>query len=358
MTGGAAQPPRCPRDRDCPASTLVLVSHVTVLGAGAWGTALARLLAGGGREVILWTWQEEHAAAMRAAGENQQFLPGAPLPKALRPTSDIAEACSNADWIVVVVPTHAVRATLEQARKVAPRDARWVCASKGIENDTLMLMSEVLEDVLGKEARARSTYFSGPSFAKEVARCLPTNVVAASEDPELARETQALFATEWLRVYTSGDPIGVEVGGALKNVIAIAAGACDGLGFGHNTRAALITRGIAEMARLAMAKGGEVITLAGLSGIGDLILTCTAELSRNRTLGFELGSGKSLAEALASLPGVAEGYLTAKSAHDLAARLEVELPITEAVYSVLHQGKPTHEAVRELLARPVRSEWE
>lgn len=295
---------------------------------------------------------------MRETSENAQFLPGVRLPQNLRATSDIAAASSGAEWMVIVVPTHAVRPTLERACPHARSDARWVCASKGIENDSLMLMSEVMEDVLGKEARARSAYFSGPSFAKEVARGLPTNVVAASEDVELSRQAQKLFATDWLRVYTSNDPIGVEVGGALKNVIAIAAGACDGLGFGHNTRAALITRGIAEMARLAMAKGGQVITLAGLSGIGDLILTCTAELSRNRTLGFELGSGKSLDEALESLPGVAEGYLTAKSAHQLAARLDVELPITEAVYSVLHEGKPTREAVRELLARPVRAEWE
>ncbi len=334
------------------------MSQVTVLGAGAWGTALARLLSLGGRQVTLWSWQEEHAEALRRERENSQFLPGVPLPENLRVTSEISEAASQADWIVIVVPTHAVRSTLERVRPVARRDVRWVCASKGIENDSLMLMSEVLEDVLGKEARARSAFFSGPSFAKEVARCLPTNVVAAAESPELARETQALFATDWLRVYTSGDPIGVEVGGALKNVIAIAAGACDGLGFGHNTRAALITRGIAEMARLTMAKGGEVITLAGLSGIGDLILTCTAEVSRNRSLGFALGSGKTLDEALASLPGIAEGFLTAKSAHELAARLEVELPITEAVYSVLHEGKATREAVRELLSRPVRSEWD
>ncbi len=338
-------------------STLEEVSHVTVLGAGAWGTALASLLANGGHDVALWTWQEAHAEEMRAARENS-FLPGVPLPPSLLPTADLELAMARAEWVVIVVPTHAVRPTLERARACAPKGVRWVCASKGIENESLMLMSEVIEDVLGKEDRKRAAFFSGPSFAKEVAKKLPTNVVAASEDIELARATQSLFATEWLRVYTSTDPVGVEVGGALKNVIAIAAGACDGLGFGHNTRAALITRGIAEMARLALAKGGEVITLAGLSGIGDLILTCTAELSRNRTLGFELGSGKALDQALESLPGVAEGYLTAKSAHALSMRLEVELPITDAVYSVLHQGKPTREAVRELLARPVRSEWE
>lgn len=334
------------------------MSRVTVLGAGAWGTALARLLAERGHEVRLWTWQADHARALREDGENRAFLPGVPLPAGLVATSELPEALAGVEWVVLVVPSHAVRATLEQARPVAPPSARWVCASKGIEEGTLELMSDVLADVLGADVAGRSAVLSGPSFAREVARNVPTNVVAAARDLQVARDVQALFATEWFRVYTNTDPTGVEIGGALKNVIAIAAGACDGLGFGHNTRAALITRGIAEMARLAVAKGGQVLTLAGLAGLGDLILTCTGELSRNRTLGFALGSGKGLSEALAALPGVAEGYLTAKSAHELARRLGVELPITEAVYSVLHGGKPTAEAVRALLSRPARSEWD
>lgn len=334
------------------------MTRITVLGAGAWGTALARLLAEKGHRVLLWTWQEEHAEAMRRDSENRAFLPGVGFPARLTVTASPAEALADAAWVVVVVPSQAVRGTLERARPHATPEMRWICASKGIEEHTSLLMSDVLADVLGPPARAQSAVLSGPSFAKEVARRLPTNVVAAADTLGLARSVQELFATDWFRVYTSTDPRGVEIGGALKNVIAIAAGACDGLGFGHNTRAALITRGIAEMARLAVAQGGQVLTLAGLAGIGDLILTCTGELSRNRTLGFELGSGKQLDEALAALPGVAEGYSTARSAHDMAQRLGVELPITEAVYSVLHGGMPTAEVVRGLLSRPVRSEWE
>ncbi len=295
---------------------------------------------------------------MRADGENREFLPGAPLPEGLGVTSDLTEALGGVEWGIIVVPTHAVRSVLEGAAEVAPPSLRWVCASKGIENESLMLLSEVIVDVLGADAGPRSAFLSGPSFAKEVARGIPTNVVAAAENEALAGATQELFYTDWLRVYTSDDPVGVEVGGALKNVIAIAAGACDGLGFGHNTRAALITRGIAEMARLATAKGGQVLTLAGLSGIGDLILTCTGELSRNRTLGYELGRGKGVQAALEGLPGVAEGYRTARSAHQLAGKLGIELPITEEVYAVLHEGKPTRQAVRDLLARPLHGEWE
>lgn len=334
------------------------MSRVTVLGAGAWGTALARLLVQNGHEVRLWTWQHEHAEDLRAHRENRAFLPDVSLPEGLQATSHLAEALAGSEWVVLVVPSHAVRATLEQCRACLPEGASWICASKGIEEGSLHLMSDVLADVLGPAVAAQSAVLSGPSFAREVARGMPTNVVAAATDLAVARRAQELCSNEWFRVYTSMDPTGVEIGGALKNVIAIAAGACDGLGFGYNTRAALITRGIAEMARLAVAKGGQVLTLAGLSGLGDLILTCTGELSRNRTLGFALGSGKPIEEALASLPGVAEGYLTAKSAHALAERLGVELPITEAVYAVLHGGKPTAEAVRGLLARPVRSEWD
>lgn len=350
---------RAPRgDTFSVGSRLTPVSRVSVLGAGAWGTALARLLTENGHRVVLWTWQEEHARALREHRENREFLPGAALPEGLEPTADLAQAVVGAEWIVVVVPSHAVRGTLERARAHAAPETRWVCASKGIEDGTLLLMSDVLVDVLGQGSSRRCAVVSGPSFAKEVARHVPTNVVAAATDEGLANGLQQLLANEWFRVYTNGDPVGVEVGGALKNVIAIAAGACDGLGFGHNTRAALITRGIAEMARLAVAKGGQVLTLAGLAGLGDLILTCTGELSRNRTLGFALGSGKSLEEALAALPGVAEGYLTARSAHELARRHQVDLPITEAVYSVLHGGKPTAAAVRGLLSRPARSEWD
>jgi glycerol-3-phosphate dehydrogenase (NAD(P)+) len=218
-------------------------------------------------------------------------------------------------------------------------------------------MEEVTADVLGPSVRERYSVLSGPSFAKEVAARLPTNVVVAASNEELSRTVQHRFATDRLRVYSSDDTAGVEVGGALKNVIAIAAGACDGLGFGHNTRAALITRGLAEIARIALAKGGSVLTLAGLAGMGDLVLTCTGDLSRNRTVGFEMGRGKTLEAVLHGLGHVAEGVRTAKSAHDLALRLNVELPICNEVYRVLYEGKSPLQAVSDVLTRPLKKEW-
>jgi len=340
-------------------ATLRLRMRITTLGAGAWGTALAQLAAENQHETTLWTWQEEHAVAMREHRENREFLPGVPLHPSLKLQSDLSSAVEGADLIVVVVPSHAVRQTLTQVAPHVPNGAGVVCASKGIEAGTLQLMSEVIEECL-REAGWTGQFgvISGPSFAKEVARRVPTNLVAASEDQGFAEQVQKAFSNEWLRVYSSGDPVGVEIGGALKNVIAIAAGACDGLGLGANTRAALITRGIAEMARLVTAKGGQVLTTAGLAGMGDLVLTCTGDLSRNRTLGHKLGSGVGLKEALESSDGVAEGYLTAKSTYDLAVRLGVDLPICEAVYSVLHDGKEPSFALKHLLSRPLRAEWE
>ena len=242
------------------------MSHVAVIGAGAWGTALALLLAGQGENVVLWTWQPEHARAIERDRENREFFAGFPLPDAIRASSELPDALAEADLVLLVVPSDAFRETLERAKPQLPAGVPLVSATKGIENDSLMLMSEVIEDVLGSDARARSLFLSGPSFAKEVALGMPTNVVVAGDDQELGVEVQKRFATDRFRVYSSDDPVGVEMGGALKNVIAIAAGACDGLGFGHNTRAALITRGLAEISRLAIAKGGNPLTLAGLAG--------------------------------------------------------------------------------------------
>ena len=334
------------------------MSQVAVIGAGAWGTALSNVLADRGETVALWTWQPAHASAMLRDRENREFFPGFPLEDRVEPTSDLAVALRATDLVVLVVPTHAFRETLTIARPFLPANVTLLSASKGIENESLMLMSEVIVDVLGPSARERSTIMSGPSFAKEVAQGMPTNVVVASYNERLCSEVQTRFATDRLRVYTSNDPVGVEVGGALKNVIAIAAGACDGLGFGHNTRAALITRGLAELARLAMAKGGNVLTLAGLAGLGDLVLTCTAELSRNRTVGYELGRGRRLEEVLANLGHVAEGVPTAKSAYHLSQKLGVELPICFEVYRVLFENKPPLAAVRDVLTRPLKKEWE
>jgi len=333
------------------------MSHLAVLGAGAWGTALALLLAEKGEDVLLWTWQAEHARAMNERRENREFFPGFALPPRIRVTADLSEALPDASLVLLVVPSDAFRDTLALAAPHLPGAAPLVSATKGIENDTLMLMSEIAVDVLGPDAKRRTLCLSGPSFAAEVARKVPTNIVVAGYDDELCAQTQHRFATDRFRVYASDDPVGVEVGGALKNVIAIAAGACDGLGFGHNTRAALITRGLAEIARIAIAKGGNVLTLAGLAGMGDLVLTCTGELSRNRTVGFEMGKGRSLKEVLAGLGHVAEGVKTAKSAYQLAQSLGVELPICNEVYRVLYEGKQPQAAVHDVLTRPLKKEW-
>jgi glycerol-3-phosphate dehydrogenase (NAD(P)+) len=270
----------------------------------------------------------------------------------------MAQAVSDAGLVVLAVPSEAVRATLTAAAPSLSASATLVVVAKGIEPTTLMLLSEVTRDVLGAQGEQRAVFLSGPSFASEVARGLPTNLVAAGSDAQRSLLVQQRFASDRLRIYTSDDPAGVQVGGALKNVIAIAAGASDGLGFGHNTRAALITRGLAEMARLAVAKGGSVRTLSGLAGLGDLVLTCSAELSRNRTVGFELGRGRQLAEVLAGLGHVAEGVTTAHSAYHLAERLGVDLPITSEVYAVLYGAKPVAQAVRDLLSRPLKKEWD
>jgi glycerol-3-phosphate dehydrogenase (NAD(P)+) len=334
------------------------VSHVAVIGAGAWGTALAKLLAEKDGRVHLWSWQPDHAARVERERENTDFFPGFILPDAARVTSDLGEALTGADLIVLAVPSHAFRETLLRAQLYLPANAPLVSATKGIENDSLMLMGEIIADVLGSDGAARSAFLSGPTFAKEVASGIPTNVVVAARRHELAVRVQRRFATERLRVYSSEDPIGVEVGGALKNVIAIAAGACDGLGFGHNTRAALITRGLAELTRLAVAKGGNPRTLAGLAGMGDLVLTCTGDLSRNRTVGYELGRGRALSDVLAGLGHVAEGVLTAKSAYHLARRLDVELPICFETYHVLFEGKTPTQAVHDILTRPLKGEWD
>jgi len=334
------------------------MNSISVIGAGAWGTALAKVLGDKGEDVVLWARHEELAREITGARENARYLPGIRLPDGVRVTASLREALEGRSIVVLVVPSHALREVLRAARPHIEPDAVFVSATKGIENETLMLMGEVVADVLGPGAGDRLTVLSGPSFAKEVALGFPTNIVVASTNEAVCLEIQRTFATDRLRVYSSDDPAGVEVGGALKNVVAIAAGACDGLGFGHNTRAALITRGLAEIARIAIAKGGNVLSLAGLAGMGDLVLTCTGELSRNRTVGFEMGRGKPLDVVLASLGHVAEGVKTAKSAHDLAEKLGVELPICEQVYQVLYEGKSARQAVQDVLTRPLKKEWQ
>jgi glycerol-3-phosphate dehydrogenase (NAD(P)+) len=333
-------------------------TKVAVLGAGAWGTALAKVLGDKGDDVSLWSRRADLGDQINLSHENARYLPGIALPHSIVATSDMATALDGASMVVFVAPSHATREVARMAAPYVPGGVPIVSATKGIENESLMFMDEVLHAELPREARDHLTFLSGPSFAKELALRLPTAVVIASRSEEDCLATMRRFHTPFLRTYASDDVIGVECGGALKNVIAIAAGAVDGLGFGHNTRAALITRGLAEVAKLSMARGGSALTLAGLAGMGDLVLTCTGELSRNRTVGVELGKGRTLFEVLAGLGHVAEGVKTAKSAYELSQKLGVDMPITTEVYRALYEGKPAAKAVVDLMARELGPEFE
>ena len=332
------------------------MTKVAVLGSGSFGTALAKVLADQGNPTKMWCRRADLATTINETRLNGHYLKDLTLPETLTATADIADAVKDAELVLFVVPSHATRAVAVAAKEHLPGDALICSATKGIENETLMLMSEVMVDVLGKEAESRLTYLSGPSFAKELAAGVPTAVTVAGESKEAAEKVQAEFATANLRMYYTHDVAGVEVGGALKNVIAIAAGAIDGLGFGLNTRAALMTRGLAEIGRLAAAKGAEPITLAGLAGMGDLVLTCTGSLSRNRTVGVELGKGRTLKDILETLGHVAEGVKTTKSAHELGKKLDVDLPITDQVYQVIYEDKPAKKALYDLMTRPLKHE--
>jgi glycerol-3-phosphate dehydrogenase (NAD(P)+) len=324
-----------------------------VVGAGSWGTALAKHLADCGHPVVLWARRPEQAAAIGAVHKNEQYLPGIELPLNLRATSDLAEALAEAELVLSVVPSHTKRAVWREARPHLRAGVPVVSASKGIENDTLALMSQVLEEELPGQPLA---FLAGPSFAKEVAIHAPTAVVLASKDPALAKSLQHQISSDWLRTYVSDDVVGLELGGALKNVIAIACGVADGLGFGHNTRAAIITRGLAEITRMAIKLRGELVTLAGLGGIGDLVLTCTGDLSRNRRVGLALGQGKKLPQILQEMGQVAEGVRTTRSGRDLANREGVEMPITQEMYKILYEDKPPKDSVLDLMRRDLKHE--
>lgn len=332
--------------------------RVAVVGAGAWGTALANLLAGKGVETVLWAFEADVAESIGRERRNLRYFPEVVLDERLRATSSLAEAVEGAGVVVSVSPSHVVRAVMgEAARHMAP-GALVVSASKGIENESLQTMDEVLAEVLPEGAGEGCVFLSGPSFALEVGQGQPTAVTVASRREEAARRAQALFQTASFRVYTSADVRGVELGGSLKNVIAIAAGVAEGLGFGHNTRAALITRGLAEITRLGVALGAEPATLSGLAGMGDLILTCTGSLSRNRTVGYELGRGRTLEEVLGGMQAVAEGVRTARSARDLARRTGIEMPIVETVAAILFEGLEARRAVESLMLRePKAEQW-
>ena len=331
-------------------------TSITVLGAGAFGTALSMMLAGKGFRVRLWAFEEEVAAQINAEHENGMYLRGFRLPATIAASSRLDEALPGAELIVVVTPSHVVRTVMMAAAPYIPPGTSIVCAAKGIESDTCLTMNELLEDVLPALHHPHLAFLSGPSFAREVAQGLPTAVSIAAYMERHAKKVQGLFAAPFFRTYYTNDVVGVEIGGAAKNVIAIAAGISDGLALGLNTRAALITRGLAEITRLGVAKGANPMTLAGLSGMGDLVLTCTGELSRNRTVGVKLGQGMALAEILGDGHAVAEGVKNAASVTQLASRLGVEMPICEQVYQILYEGKPAAQGLIDLMSRGLKRE--
>jgi glycerol-3-phosphate dehydrogenase (NAD(P)+) len=332
---------------------------VAVIGAGAWGTALAIVLGRkGSHDVRLWAYEKEVLESIEKKRTNDLFLPEQKIPEKVTATNSMEEALRGAQMVVSVMPSHHTRRLFQQMAPYLRPEMLFVSATKGIENDSLLRMTEVIAVALreAKIDRPRIAALSGPSFAKEVARGDPTAVTVASADAELACIAQKEISDPTFRVYTHSDVVGVELGGSLKNVIAIAAGVCDGLGLGYNTVAALITRGLAEMTRVAVACGARAETMSGLAGMGDLVLTCTGGLSRNRTVGVEMGKGKTLEEVLTHLGHVAEGVKTSKSAYDLSVKLEVDMPITTEVYRVLYEAKSPRQAVVDLMTRALTRE--
>ncbi|WP_243357911.1 NAD(P)H-dependent glycerol-3-phosphate dehydrogenase [Fundidesulfovibrio terrae] len=328
---------------------------IAVIGGGSWGTTLADLLAGKGLDVTIWIREMELLAEIKAKGENTWYMPGVKLSPNLQATMDLAQACKGAEFFLMTVPSQFLRQTLSDMRPLLPKNAAIICANKGVELDTGKTMSEVCEEALAGH-KYRFAVLSGPSFAYEVIRRMPTAVSLGCKDKDLARQVQELFATDTFRVYTNKDVRGVELGGAVKNIIAIAAGVSDELGFGADARAALITRGLAEMSRLGTRMGADPKTFMGLSGLGDLVLTCTGDLSRNRQVGKRLAQGQKLMDILGEMKMVAEGVKTTQAVHGLAKKLKVELPITEQVYAILYEDKDPAQAVRELMMRELKDE--
>jgi len=338
------------------------MSEIAVIGAGAWGTAIS-IVAGrnGTHRVRLWAHESEVCESVNTRHVNDLFLPEQTIPASVHATNDLAEALRNAEIVISVMPSNHCRRLFENMQPLLRAEMLFVSATKGLEDGSLARMTEVIAQVLSakKKLPARIGAMSGPSFAKEVARGDPTAITIASEDAELAQTVQQALSDPRFRLYTNQDVVGVELGGSLKNVIAIAAGVCDGLGLGHNSVAALITRGLAEMTRLVVACGGKRETMSGLAGLGDLVLTCTGGLSRNRTVGVELGRGRQLPDIIAGMHGmVAEGVLTTSAAVGLAKTHRVEMPITEKMHAILHEGKSPREAIHELMTRSAKSETE
>jgi len=337
-------------------ATSATAGPIAVIGAGSWGTALAIQYARTGRETRMWGRETDEVAQMRELRENPGYLPGAMFPEALHPEPDLAATLDGVSDVLIVVPSHGLRETLEKVRDAARLALRVSWATKGFELETGKLPHEVAREVLGEDVPV--AVLSGPTFAKEVGAGLPTALTIASPDAGFAREIAESISTDNFRAYTSSDMIGVEVGGAVKNVLAIGAGLSDGLGFGANTRIALITRGLIEMTRLGVALGAERDTFMGLAGMGDLVLTCTDNQSRNRRMGLALAAGKTVAEAEAEIRQVVEGVLAARAVWEKAQALDIEMPITEQIYCILYEQKPPQEAVTDLMRRALKPESE
>ncbi len=328
-------------------------SYISVIGAGSWGTTLASLLAEKGYDVTLWAYERDLAEHINKKRVNNIYLPDVIIPENLKATHDIAEAVANSRYILNVVPTQHIRSIFTHAKAYIRDESIIISASKGIENNTLLTPSMIIKEILNKPV----SVLSGPSFAKEVIAKMPTAVTLATEDRKTGLLLQEVFNTDYFRVYTHDDVIGAEIGGALKNVIAIAAGICDGLGLGYNSRAALITRGLSEITRLGISMNAKEITFSGLSGLGDLVLTCTGPLSRNYSVGYKLGQGLTLSEIISQTRSVAEGVTTTLSAYDLSRKYAIDMPITEQVYLTIYKDKPPKEAVRDLMNRTLKSEF-
>lgn len=327
---------------------------IAIIGDGGWGTALSVVLSQKGHDVSLWGFFKDYIESVAKTRENVKFLKGVAIPRSIKVTASLEEAISGASAVILAVPSKYLRSVLENLKKIAEKDAVYISATKGIESDTLLRMSEVATGVLGKGIKIVAV--SGPSIAVEVVKGLPTTLVAASRDMDLARDVQEILMCGVLRVYTSDDVIGVELGGSLKNIIAIAAGASDSLGFGTNTKAAILTRGLAEIKRLGTEMGARQETFAGLSGLGDLITTCISPYSRNRWFGEMLGKGKKAENIIKETEMVVEGVTTAKSAFELSKKYNVDMPLTREVYEIIYKNKPPKEAVKDLLLRSAKPE--
>jgi glycerol-3-phosphate dehydrogenase (NAD(P)+) len=332
------------------------LTNLAIIGAGSWGTALAMVLGPRFPRLRLWAYETDLAARMKASRENDVYLPGFLLPPHIVVTSELSKALQDAEIVLSVMPSHLVRGLYQQMVPFLNDSMVFVSATKGLENATLLRMSEVIREVLQPHFAARVAAISGPTFAREVAQFEPTALVVASPDEVLTAAVQSAFSGPTFRLYRSPDTISIEIGGSIKNVVAIGAGVLHGMGLGHNAMAALITRGLAEMTRLAVAMGGRAQTLAGLAGLGDLVLTCTGDLSRNRAVGVELAHGRKLDEIVSSMKMVAEGIKTTNAAADLAKRCSVEMPISEQMYQMFHFGKSPREAIQDLMERSLKGE--